>query len=236
MGKGGKGRGIFVTGTDTGVGKTLVSCALVAHFRQNKIDAVGFKPVASGCVDGRWEDADLLHAASEKCEPLDALCPLRFSRPLAPTLAAHHEQRDVNLDLARKALAYVRSRHAAVVVEGVGGLLVPLDASTLVLDFAREVNFPVLIVCRAALGTINHTLLTVREVQRAGLTLAGIVMNTTRPEDTAVAAETRAEIERIAGIELSAILPYLSPELSPHQRFTVAAAELDRQMKLNGLL
>ena len=103
--------GLFITGTDTGVGKTLVSCAIVAHLRSEKIDAVGFKPVASGAVNGRWEDADFLHAASEKCAPLEALCPLRFLQPLAPTLAARHEQRDVKLDLARKALTELRSRH-----------------------------------------------------------------------------------------------------------------------------
>ena len=228
--------GIFITGTDTGVGKTLVSCALVSHLRKNKIDAVGFKPVASGSVNGRWEDADFLHAASEHCEPLDALCPLRFARPLAPTLAARHEQREIELDLARKALAGLRSRHAAVVVEGVGGLLVPLDAKTLVLDFACELKFPVLVVCRAALGTMNHTLLTIRELQRAGLTLAGIVMNTTRPEDAAVAEETRAEIERIAGLKIGAILPFFGADLTPAQRWTAAAGELARQLNIIDLV
>ncbi len=227
--------GLFITGTDTGVGKTLVSCAIVAHLRSEKIDAVGFKPVASGAVNGRWEDADFLHTASEKCEPLEALCPLRLLRPLAPTLAARHEHRSVNLDLARNALSDLRSRHSTVIVEGVGGLLVPLDERTLVLDFVKELRFPVLVVCRAALGTMNHTLLTLRELERAGLALAGIVMNTTRPEDAAVAEETRGEIERIAGVKIGAVLPYLGALTDPEQRWNAAGAELARQIKIKEL-
>jgi dethiobiotin synthetase len=204
--------GLFITGTDTGVGKTLVTCAILRNLRQSKIDAVGFKPSVTGAVDGKWEDAEAIHAASDRCEPLELLCPLRFNQPLAPTLAAFHDRRSPDLAPARAALSELKHRHAMIVVEGVGGALVPLDEKTLVLDFAVECRYPLVLVCRAALGTINHTLLTLREIERAGLTLAGIVMNTTRESDAERAEETRREIERVGGKKIVAVLPYFSKD------------------------
>lgn len=202
--------GLFIIGTDTGVGKTLATCAILLNLRGNKIDAVGFKPVVTGAADGVWEDAEAIHLASGRCESLDALCPLRFTLPLAPTLAATHDNLDADLTPARQAFASLKRRHTFIVVEGVGGALVPLDEKTLVLDFAVECGYPVLLLCRAALGTINHTLLTLREIDRAGLMLAGIVMNTTRESDTERAEETRREIERIGRRKINVVLPYFS--------------------------
>ena len=211
-------KGLFVTGTDTGVGKTLVACTVVRILREQKIDAVGFKPVATGVVGGRWEDADALFEANERCEPLDTVCPVRYDAPLAPTLAAQHAKRVADLEPARRMLAELKARHAAVIVEGVGGVLVPLDAKTLVVDFMKESGCPALIVCRAALGTINHTLLTIREIERAGIPIAGIVMNCSEPIEAATARETKVEIERISGRTICAALPFMEgtggPELA----------------------
>lgn len=228
--------GLFITGTDTGVGKTLVSCAFIYLLRSRGVDAAGFKPVASGSSGGLWEDAENLRAASGNVEPLDAICPLRFHAPLAPTLAARHEQRAVELNAARRALAALRVRRSAVIVEGVGGLLVPLDERTLVLDFAAEAGFPVVIVCRAALGTMNHTLLTLRELERSNVAVAGMVMNTTRAEDAAVVAETRGEMERIAGRKMLAVLPFIPETLPSHERWARAAAEIEKQIDVAALL
>jgi dethiobiotin synthetase len=204
--------GLFVLGTDTGVGKTLVTCAILHNLRDSKIDAVGFKPCASGSVDGKWEDAEDIYEASGRVEPAELLCPLRFKLPLAPTMAAVHEKRSHDLAPARAALSQLKGRHQKIIVEGVGGVLVPLDAKTLVLDFAVECRYPVLLVCRAALGTINHTLLTLREIERAGLVLSGIVMNTTRESDCERAEETQREIERISGEKIFTVLPYLNSD------------------------
>jgi dethiobiotin synthetase len=202
-------RGIFVTATDTGVGKTLLTCALVRMLREQCIDAVGFKPVASGQVNGIWGDAYAIHDASGRCEPLEILCPLRFKLPLAPTLAAWSESVEPDINISHRVLSDLRKRHAYVVVEGVGGLLVPLDRQTLVLDFAKQLGFPVLLVCRAALGTINHTLLTLRELERASLPVAGIIMNVTRAADAAMVDGSKSEIERVSGRKIIAVLPYL---------------------------
>lgn len=204
----GAAQGIFVVGTDTEVGKTLVSCALVRLLRESGVDATGFKPVASGAINGRWGDAEALRAAGGNKEPLEHICPLRFHAPRAPAVAARREGVVPDLDLVRYELARLTERYAAVVAEGVGGLLVPLTSKFLLLDLLREVRFPLVVVARAGLGTINHTLLTLREAERAGLETAALILNETEPEDAAAIAETRAEIERFSHRKVSAVLDY----------------------------
>lgn len=233
--------GLFVLGTDTGVGKTLVSCALIRWLRATGVDAVGFKPVATGEVPGEWSDSMALHEASDRCEPIERICPFRFKDPLAPTIAARHEGIEADMNLARWAVSELCSTHAAVVAEGVGGILAPLDDNTLVLDFAVQLGFPILLVCRAAVGTINHTLLSLREIERSGLRVAGIVMNVTHAADAALVAETRVEIERIAKRKILATLPYLAlarngPAPTRKALIARAIANLEEQMDLKHLL
>lgn len=201
-------QGLFIAGTDTGVGKSLVTCAIVRILREGGIDAVGFKPMATGASAGSWGDANALFEASGKVEPIEKICPLRFAAPLAPTLAARREGIEPDVGIARGTFTGLCARHAVVIVEGIGGVLVPLDRRTLLLDFAAQVGFPVLVVCRAALGTINHTALTVRETERAGLKVMGIIMNTTRPEDAPMVDGAKEEIERITGRKVIAVLPF----------------------------
>lgn len=233
-------QGLFVVGTDTGVGKTLVTCAIIRMLRGQAIDAVGFKPVATGEVNGSWGDAVALHEASGKREPIEKICPLRFALPMAPTLAARAEGIDPDLVLARSALGGLCTRHPVVIIEGVGGLLVPLDSRTLVADFALHVGFPVLLVCRAGLGTINHTLLTIREIGRYNLRLAGIIMSVTQPTDTHMAHGAKEEIERISGKKILAVIPCLSAydheDHSSSPRIARAIAELDKQVDVRKLL
>jgi dethiobiotin synthetase len=205
-------QGLFVTGTDTHVGKSLVACAIVRLLREQAVDAVGFKPVATGEVGGSWGDAVALYEASGTCEPIEKICPQRFALPLAPTLAAAAEGIEPDMNLARGVFAHLCDRHAAVIVEGVGGVLVPLDRSTLVLDFAAQVGFPILIVARAGLGTISHTLLTIREIERCKVPIAGIVMNVTDAIDSGMAAGAKEEIERISGSKVVATVPFLGSE------------------------
>jgi len=233
--------GLFITGTDTDVGKSLLACAIVRWLRAASIDAVGFKPVCTGEVAGEWSDAVALHEASELCEPIEKICPFRFKLAKAPTIAARHEGIDADINLARWAVSELCQRHTAVIVEGVGGWLSPLDENTLVSDFAVQLGFPVLLVCRAALGTINHTLLTLREIERTQLRLAGIVMNVTRPGDEEAAQETREEIERISKWPVAAIVPYLSsakdgPAPTRAAMNARAIASLDGQLDLKRLL
>jgi len=237
---GGETKGLFVTGTDTDVGKSLAACAVIRILRGQGVDAVGFKPVATGRAGRRWGDAVALHEASDRAEPLEDLCPLRFAAPLAPTLAAAREGLEPDLRLARSAFARLCMRHRAVIVEGIGGVLVPLDRYTLVLDFAAQIGFPLLLVCRAGLGTINHTLLTIREMERCGLPPAGIIMSITRPLDGALAKGAREEIERISGRKMLATLAFLGAKEGPYapaaSMFGRAAAALAKQVDFRALL
>lgn len=233
--------GLFIMGTDTNVGKTLVSCSLVRWLRAAGIDGVGFKPVATGEVPGEWSDAVGLHEASGCCEPIERICPFRFKLAVAPTIAARHEGIEADINLARWAVSELCSRHKAVIVEGVGGVLAPLDEDTLVLDFAVQLGFPILLVCRASLGTINHTLLSLREIERSQLPLAGIVMNVTQASDMPMVDETIAEIERISKRKISAVIPYLAhvkngPAPTRTAMFARAMASMEEQMDLKRLL
>lgn len=230
-------KGLFVTGTDTGVGKTLVSCALIRLLREEGVNAAGFKPIACGMDDGRWSDAEALRAAAGTgtgagIETLDATCPLRFKAPLAPTLAAAAEGQRVQLDVARRALVAMNERREAVIVEGVGGWLVPLDEKTLIADFAAELNWPVLVVGRAGLGTINHTLLTLWEIKRRKLPLAGVVLSDSGcglPQ-----SGSRSEIERLSGRRVLAVLPHCDGDGEIREQQAVRA--LGGQLRASALL
>ncbi len=210
-------RGLFVTATDTGVGKTEVACAILREARARGIDAVGMKPAQSGALPGEPTDAERLLAASGGGEPLEAVCPYSFAAPLAPAVAARLENVRISLprlvDLAR-ALA---ERHAAVVVEGAGGLLVPLAEGETYADLATALALPVLVVARAGLGTVNHTALTVEALRRRGLEVGAIVLNRTAPGDDPSVPHNAAEIERLTGIAPAATLPFV-PDIEERAR------------------
>ena len=169
--------GFFVTGTDTGVGKTRVACALVRGLRGRGIDVGAMKPVETGVGDGGPLDALALQEAAGNSDRLEDVCPLRFALPAAPTVAASAEGRGVEFWAIQRAFERVRARHSCVIVEGAGGLLVPVDAQHCMADLARELRLPLLVVARAALGTINHTLLTLEVAVSRGLSVAGVVIS-----------------------------------------------------------
>ncbi len=170
-------RGFFVTGTDTGVGKTVVACALVRGLRARGLDVGAMKPIETGVESAGPLDALALREAAGGGDSLDDVCPQRFALPAAPTVAAAAERRRVDRDAIRAAFERLRARHDWLVVEGAGGLLVPAAEDFSMADLAREVGLPVLVVGRAALGTINHTLLTLEAVEERGLPLAGVVIS-----------------------------------------------------------
>ena len=201
-------RGLFVTATDTGVGKTEVACALLANARAAGLDAVGMKPAQSGHEPGVPSDAERLRAAAGGVEPLEEICPYSFAAPLAPAVAARVEGRQVSLDRVLAAARALSARHAAVVVEGAGGLLVPLTERESYADLAVALGLPVVVVARAGLGTVNHVALTVEALRRRGLTLLGIVLNRTGPVDDPSVPFNAAEIARLTECEPIATLPY----------------------------
>jgi len=170
--------GFFVTGTDTGVGKTVAACALVRGLRRDGLDVGAMKPIETG-VDPEFGplDAQALRAAAENVDALELVCPLRFALPAAPNVAAQYEGKEVDLDRVFAAFDQLRSQHDWLVVEGAGGLLVPTTDDATMADLARELDLPILVVARPALGTINHTRLTLEEAERRKLDLLGVVIS-----------------------------------------------------------
>ena len=202
-------RGLFVTGTDTSVGKTEVACALLADARARGVDAVGMKPAQSGVAPGEPSDAERLRAASGGVEPLEAICPYTFAAPLAPAVAARVEGREISFARVVAAARALAARHQAIVVEGAGGLLVPLTDRETYADLASELALPVLVVARAGLGTVNHTALTVEALRRRGLGVLAIVLDRTAPEDDPSVPHNATEIARLTGVAPLDPLPYV---------------------------
>lgn len=169
--------GYFIAGTDTGVGKTQVAALIVRALRAQNVDAAGFKPI---CCGDR-EDAERLVAAAAGRLSLNAVNPVWLRPPVAPYVAAMIEGRAVDVDLVRDAYRQARAQVPVLIVEGAGGWLVPVARDFSMADLAVEFGLPVIVVAANKLGTINHTLLTVRAVQQAGLECAGVLLNEAQP-------------------------------------------------------
>jgi len=170
-------QGVFVTATDTGVGKTLVACELIRRMRGRGIDACGMKPVETGVGAEGPLDALALRAAAGGADPLEEVCPQRFALPAAPSVAAEAEGRQLDLEAVRRAFARLAARHECVITEGAGGLLVPLTPGVDMAGLAAELRLPVLVVARARLGTLNHTLLTLEALRARALRVVGVVVS-----------------------------------------------------------
>jgi len=176
-------KGIFITGTDTGVGKTYFTALLTRLLRAQGIPAIALKPVASG----DRSDALALAEAMGGALPIAKINPIHFSTPLAPYAAGMLENRPFPWDQLRSHWRDVsKSFPGPFLVEGVGGWRVPMDSTHTVREWAQELGLPVVVVCRASLGTLHHTLLTVDSIREAGLPVPGVVMNFhSAPEDEA---------------------------------------------------
>ncbi len=201
-------RSFFVTGTDTGVGKTYVTARLVRGLRARGIDAVGFKPL---CCGGR-EDAEALHEAADGALSLNEVNPVWLRAPTAPYTASLIENRTIDLDLIRETYRRLRERHATVLVEGVGGWLVPIRQDFTTADLAAEWGLPVVIVVGNRLGSLNHTALTVRAIRSAGLECAGLIFNagvitpaeSSTDDQTLARATNRGVLETWLGVPILA--------------------------------
>jgi len=171
-------RGIFVTGTDTGIGKTVVTAALAAALRSEGWNVGVWKPVQSGePIGSGLSDAEKLVAGSGISDPPEEVASFTFRAPLAPSLAAKAEGVRLTMDMLYEAGQPLCSRYDAMLVEGAGGLAVPLTEDALLADWIAFLRMPVLIVARAGLGTVNHTLLTVSFLRQRGIDILGVVLN-----------------------------------------------------------
>jgi dethiobiotin synthetase len=201
-------RGLFVTGTDTGVGKTEVAAALVAGWRARGLDVGAMKPAQSGVEDGLPTDADRLRAAAGGADPAGLVCPYSLRAPLAPAVAARLEGVEISFGHLLACAAELGRRHQALVVEGAGGLLVPLTDRETYADLAVALRMPVLVVARAGLGTVNHAALTCEALRARGLAVAGVVLNRASPAADPSEPHNAAEIERLTGVPVLASLPH----------------------------
>jgi dethiobiotin synthetase len=201
--------GLFVTGTDTGVGKTVVACALVRALRAAGVDVGVMKPAETGVGAEGPVDALALRRAAGSDDPLEDVCPAALALPAAPAVAAGAEGRRLDLARIRAAATRLRARHDFLLVEGAGGLLVPLAPGVSMADLAAELGFPVLVVARTRLGTINHTLLTLEVLERRGLALAGVVLSHAAPLSAADARNLDA-LRATLGGRLAGELPPLA--------------------------
>src|SRR3954447_19509291 len=197
-------KGYFVTGTGTGVGKTRVSCALLRAFAAWGKTVVGMKPVAAGVENGKWADVELLSMSSNIKAPRELINPYALVPPIAPHIAA--EQAGIHIDIATIGNAYRELQKLAdiVIVEGVGGFLVPLNELEDSGDLAQALGLPVILVVGMQLGCLNHALLTAQAIHAARLALSGWVANCIDPDmhafdDNVFALEQRLEC-RLLGV------------------------------------
>ena len=209
------GGGIFITGTDTGVGKTFVAAGLASHLRDSGYRVGVMKPAETGCPqqDGVLipEDAARLKEASGCAEPMETICPYRFSEPLAPSMAAERAGRRIDVDLLLSTYGEISAKYDITLVEGAGGLLVPLLPSYTYADFAGVLKLPLVVVAANKLGAINHLLLTLEHASCRGLKVLGYVLNGCSNE-TSVAAETNREaLAGLTGVPCLAELPFIQP-------------------------
>lgn len=205
-------RGLFVTGTDTGVGKTLVAAGLLRLANRRGLTPIPFKPVETGC-DPEPADARRLWRAAKPPVTPDEVCMHALPLPAAPALAAAAAGMRIAL-IALADRAYTLGRRGdLLLVEGAGGLLVPYAGGETGADLAARLGLPLLVVGRTALGTINHTALTLAEASRRRLRVAGYLLNRTTPEEGPHEGGNAEMIQAVTGLAPLGILPYLPSDV-----------------------
>ncbi|MBX3349882.1 MAG: dethiobiotin synthase [Nitrospira sp.] len=230
--------GIFITGTDTGVGKTLVSAALALYLKQQGLTVGVMKPIETGTSPSKeaQSDAARLRSIIESDEPLGAIRPYAFELPVAPLAAAQKKGQAINLETIKKVYRLLSTRYDSMIVEGVGGVRVPIAPKSTVADLITSLRLPVVVVGRSGLGGINHALLTIEALQRSRIPILALVLNQTESARSAVARlqqKTTLEILRKqAGVPVLGPLPY---EPGMPGRFRPAIQHLTRSAAIKKL-
>lgn len=207
-------KGFFITGTDTGVGKTIIAGVIIRVLRLMGRKAAGMKPIESGCSRQGGcllpFDAMSLKQAAHMEEPLTDIAPCCFETPLAPLPASEIEMYDVGIPSIMAAFSKLSQKYETVVVEGIGGLLVPITKDYSVADLAVGLGLPLVVVAKPGLGTINHTMLTVQYALGRGLTVAGVIINYTSPPENSLAEQTNPKVlSQICPAPVIGIFPYM---------------------------
>jgi dethiobiotin synthetase len=231
-----KSGGLFITGTDTGVGKTIVAAALICALKARGLDVGVMKPAESGCHKNEKgslvpEDALFLKAVAESTDSLQIINPYALEEPLAPALAAELAGVDIRIETIIAAYHTLAASHDIVIVEGAGGLLAPLAKEVRMLDLACTLKLPVLVVAKNVLGAINHTDLTVRVAQAAGVQIAGIVLNNPSPDAHLAARTNVASLQRWVTAQYLGEMPYL-----PTIDYDALRQVAEKNLKIDSLL
>lgn len=204
-------KGIFITGTDTGVGKTVISAGIALALKARGVKVGVMKPIATGCMgeNGHLVSADavyLFEAAENEYAPLTS--PVRFRNPVAPNIASIYEGKEIDLEWVRTAYRKLQHHYDYIIVEGIGGLLVPIKKNYLVANLIREIDLPIVIVSHVSLGAINHTLLTVDAALMRGLPIRGIIFNRAPLVNYSLAELTNPRvIHELTGVPVLGTLP-----------------------------
>lgn len=198
-------QGIFVTGTGTEIGKTVIAGGFAASLKEAGTNVGVMKPISTGDT----ADAQFLKHAAQIDDELSAINPIFLRHPLAPSVAARIEEKEINLSDIESAFAALQRKYNFLIVEGVGGIAVPILDDFLVAHLINTLQLPILIVAQVGLGTLNHTLLTVGFARQFNIQIAGIVLNGLRPEIAGLAEATNPlEIERLTDVPVIGVVPY----------------------------
>jgi len=214
-------KGVFITATDTGVGKTIASAMLIRALIRKGINAGAMKPFETGCIRQGSNlfpsDGVFLKQMAGMDDPVDSIAPVRFELPLAPLVASRLEKRVVNIENIFKSYEHLGKKYDFMVVEGAGGILVPVlsqegvsgSSALFIADIIKLLNIPLIVVSRPTLGTINHTLLTVKYALNAGLKVIGVIINYNNPPGVDISEKTNPDIiTELCPAPVIGILPY----------------------------
>ena len=231
-------KGIFITGTDTGVGKTFVAVGLINALKEKGFNVCPMKPVETGCRTKKGklipEDTMSLIRASGIKEAIDVINPYRFKHPLAPSVAAELERKSIKKEKIFSAYNYLSKKYDITIVEGAGGIMAPLYKKYLFLDFISALNLPIIIVSRPGLGTINHTLLTISAAKGRGVNVIGVVINYAAKAKTGIAEKTNPEIiKRLGGVPVIGIVLYSKNQKVVKKNFLRIGEKILKELNLN---
>jgi len=233
-------RGLFVTGTDTGVGKTLVTGGLAACLRRRGIDTGVMKPVETGCPMRRGRrlprDGSFLRFMARARDPLEEIVPCRLAAPLAPQAAADREGVRPDPAAIRDAWQRLAAGHDFTLVEGAGGLLVPIDDGFLMLDLILALRLPVLLVARAGLGTLNHTLLTLECLARRRVPVTGVILNAPDGDRGPAVRTNPAVLRHWTSAPLLGSIPHLRGVRPVRAQAGAIARQVERHVRVEELL
>ncbi|MDD5434759.1 MAG: dethiobiotin synthase [Nitrospira sp.] len=207
--------GIFITATDTGVGKTFVSAGIASALKKRGVNTGVMKPVHTGCRSRNGalipEDTLYLMKAASVDDPIELVTPYMFREPVAPSVAAEKTNTIISVGKIIKSYKALCRRHEYMIVEGIGGIMVPIKKDIYVADLIKKLGLPAIIITRPDLGTINHTLLTIDYMKNKKIHIKGIVINHTARGKKTLAVKTCSEtIEKHSGIAVIGVIPFLT--------------------------